>query len=230
MAAEESEEPGIGQTQGLYLKLTCVKESIHTYVMQYLIVYKYYFITFGAFLTTIACSAQASQNYDRDIRIKSMPSLPGIANFMESCGLQGNVKWYKEIGADGVFYEGKTKYNGVLYSVEFDTLGEVKDVEKTVSFETLPLHVYEEIQAYLSEQFTKFWIKETQLQWSGDNAVLIALIQQGKSALPHITHYELIVKGKLNAGRKHYELVFDDHGKLIERSEIPLRNTDHLDF
>lgn len=159
-----------------------------------------------------------------------MPPLQGIASFMEATGFQSKVKWYQEIGSEGVFYEGKTKSSGISYSVEFDTLGQVKDVEKTVSFETLPSHVSEEIQTYLSSHFTKYCIKETQLQWTGDNAVLIALIQQGKSALPHSTHYELIVRGKVNAGNKHYELVFDDQVTLLERSEIPLRNTDHLDF
>lgn len=187
-------------------------------------------ITFGILLIALACSAQGSQTFDRDIRIKSMPSLPGIASFMEAGGFQGKVKWYKEIGPDGVFFEGKTKHKGAPYSVEFDTLGTVKDVEKTVSFESLPSQVHQEIKKYLAEHFTTYRIQETQLQWSGDNAALIELIQQGKSTLPHITYYEFIVKGKHDVGRKHYELQFDENGILLRRSEIPTRNTDHLDF
>lgn len=167
--------------------------------------------------------------YDRDFRMRNPVPMAAI-DFIEACGLNGKIKWYKEYEGSNVSLEAKTRMHGSEYSVEFDTLGNLKDVELRINFDEIPFPAQTVIRDYLNSAFTQYRIVKAQYQWSGENSALQKLITHQYTNQPHTTHYELVVLGKDKKFRNVYDLLFDQDGTLINIERTPPRNTDHLDF
>lgn len=187
------------------------------------------YIGMAAFLLISGISASAQPAYDRDVRMRSLPPQEAV-DFIEACGLTEKIRWFKEYEGNRISIEAKTRMHGREYSIEFDTLGNLKDVELRISFEDVSLPARSVIRNYLDTRFSKYRIVKTQYQWSGEKFALQKLITHQKTTQPHTTHYEVIVLGREKKSRKAYDLLFDQQGNLINIEEILPRNTDHLDF
>ncbi|WP_345230828.1 hypothetical protein [Olivibacter ginsenosidimutans] len=177
----------------------------------------------------LAHVANAQKKFERETRIKSAKVAEKARTYVESLFPDSKkIKWYLEENLEGVTIEAKLKENRSIYSIEFDTLGTLHDIERTQKFDQLPMEVQGNVTAYLKKRYKSFKIKKIQIQWTGDPDVLHALIRKGDTDNTFTTNYEIVYTGREDKDTASYESLFDRHGKHIETKEIIERNLNHL--
>lgn len=170
--------------------------------------------------------AGAQLKYEREYRVKD-EEVPVVArSFIDSSFLGKSVKWYKEISLESASFEAKSGD----YSIEFDTLGKIEDVEILLKWEAVGEGARTRIEQDLENTFTRVRVQKVQLQWTGSREALLALVRDKDTGLPYETRYELVVKGRQGRATSLYEVLFDEKGRRLGMSEIIPRNTDNLDY
>lgn len=167
--------------------------------------------------------------YEKEYRLK-LSSVPEEAqDFLKALGFNSKIKWYKEEGLASTSIEAKTEFNDKKYSIEFDSNGQIEDIEVEVEWKELPTATQTKICDYLTENHQKYKIEKIQIQYTGDSDNLIKKVTN--SAEEGITtHYEIIVKGKTNDNFQLLEYLFSDEGNMVKKSVIVFKNTDNLEY
>ena len=182
----------------------------------------------GLFLFPLIAAAQVK--YEQEYRVKA-EEVPGPARaFFEGDLSTQKLKWYKEVQLEATSFEAKFKRNGKKFSVEFDTLGRVEDVETIIRFDELDAQVRTPVELELGKQFVRYKIQKVQLQLTGLEDVLRDLVLDRAGDIAATERYELVVRGKTERTVKLFEMLFDQQGQLLQVSEIIPRNTDILDY
>lgn len=179
---------------------------------------------------TMDAQAQEPNKYEREYRVSASEVPAAARRFVDSCGFERRIRWYREESLNEPSYEAKVRHGGHQHSIEFDTLGTLEDVEISWRQRELPDSVASDLSRYLNETFRSWRIKKIQLQWLGPPQVVRALIRGKTPAGAYQLRYELIVIGRNTDGREWYELLLDDQGSPLMRRRIIHRNTDHLDY
>ncbi len=139
-------------------------------------------------------------------------------------------KWYQEVFESGYSYEAKFKLKGKFYSVEFDSLGRIQDVEIEIDFEELPKEVQTGLEAYLSADYRSSDIKRIQIQYSGKPDDLEDFFDEN-SQEGILTRYEIEFIGPDEAGASElWEGLFSEKGDLIRKRKIVLTPSENLVF
>ncbi len=171
----------------------------------------------------------AQDKYEREYRVP-MEAVPVMArSFVDSCQFERRVRWYREESIDGHSFEAKVKEQGRRYSIEFDTLGQIQDVELLSRWNELPALSRSAMEEQLGTLFNRFRLKRIQQQWTGTRIVLLQAIR-GQVAAGIELRYELVVRGRGTDGVQWYEFLFSASGQEERRSAIVFRNTDNLDY
>lgn len=178
----------------------------------------------------LSASAYGQVKQEKEHRIEASEVPEPARQFIDAIGGTPCVRWYYEQNLEDNSIEGKLMYYKKKHSIEFDTGGQLQDVEILVDFKELPENLQETIQKQLSAEFDNFKVKKTQQQYSGERSVLLELIKTGKTTFPYTTRYELVVKGKKDHQKNLYEITFNQQGNLLEKEEILFRNTDNLEY
>lgn len=182
------------------------------------------------FCIYIPLTVSGQTKFEREYRIKEQDVPQKALTFMDSLSLRGKIKWFAEESQDGKTIEAKTVYNKDKYSIEFDSIGNVLDVEKKVSFKNLKPDLIKNICQQLSRNLSKHKIIKTQIQWMGNTNVLSELIKEGKSSEDYTENYEMVVKGKKDGQSSYYEFLLDSKGQVVKVLEIIQRGSDNLVF
>lgn len=178
----------------------------------------------------LTCSLFAQQKYEREYRVKP-EEVPGAArDFLNSCSFSAKVKWYGEESLEGHSVEAKLKEENVKYSIEFDTLGNLQDVEIDIAWQEIEQRTQENILANLNQEFEKHRLIKIQLQWTGSEEALLELIRTGKTDKAFNRKYEIVLKGKKDKKSAWYEFLFSEDGSIERKAIIIFRNTDNLDY
>ena len=157
---------------------------------------KIYKIPFLIFLFALPFNVAGQIKYEREYNLEK-EKVPGIAiTFIDSCCPNGKVNWYGEESLTGKTIEAKINYKDSFYSIEFDTLGYIQDVEKKIRLHNISQDTRSAIVNKLDSIFSKHKIEKVQVQWVGSNQALYQLIEKSNSTLPHSINYEIVVKGK----------------------------------
>lgn len=179
-------------------------------------------------LTCFSLCAQEKLEKERRIQVNEVPA--AARSFLDSCLFQGKVKWYAEEELNGASVEAKIQEVGYRYSIEFDTLGQIEDVEIERDPNHLSSWVIDSMRAHLARTTLKYKIKRMQVQWTGDRQALIMLIRTSQTHLPHTIKYEVEIKVRDDEGRHMYEYLFTAGGEFIQRRRVIYRTSDHLDY
>lgn len=174
--------------------------------------------------------ANAQQKFEKESRMKSGDVPAAALKFIEAVEMDTKWKWYFEENLVGNSVEAKTKYNGKWYSVEFDTSGKIQDVEIETDLQEMKENVSRNIMHALDSMFNRHKIDKIQIQYSAENHVLLAILNNKTEQSESKVQYEIVVKGKKIGRPKLYELTFTDGGILLESLEIIFRNTDNLEY
>lgn len=178
----------------------------------------------------IASCAFGQTKFEKESRLKTHQVPPKAMLFVDSLAFQQKVKWYYEQNLQGNSIEAKFRFESKIYSVEFDTVGNLQDIEIGIGWQDMPAATIENICTALHAKYASFTINKIQVQYKGKPSVLLSLLKKGQTNEPYTTNYELIVKGRMGREVKLYEITFNQRGILTDTAEIIFRNTDNLEY
>ncbi|HDP55510.1 MAG TPA: hypothetical protein ENN24_07540 [Bacteroidetes bacterium] len=184
-------------------------------------------VAFSASIDTL----QAQEKFEREQKIKESAAPAKAIEFVSTIQAKSKPKWYKEISNEGISYEAKFKVDKHLFSVKFDTLGHLLDVEKKVKLNDLDSKARTLIETTLLNTFGSYKIDKIQLQWTGaSTATLIELIEKGSSSSAHELKYEVEVEAKVDGIFRLFELLINKNGEVEQQLRIVQREPDNLIF
>ena len=172
-------------------------------------------------------SILAQKKYEREFGIKEKDVPEKAVIFINNMSFDKTVKWYREEGLTGESIEAKTTYKKNKFSIEFDTLGNVEDIEIMTSWSMLEDNTKSSICSRLSSDFKKFKLQKIQLHYTGSSSDLQSFFTS-KNGLTK--KYEIVVEGKTEEGYQRFEYTFTAEGTFEKRAEIISRNTDILEY
>ena len=153
------------------------------------------------FLFPITLFAQS----DKSVSVKNVPqTIP--EHILKNYPSHTNVSYFIEKNADTMFYEADFTYLKQKYSLLFDTLGNVFEIEIEISFKKLTESVKKLIEEKFSLDLKKYKIKKAQ-----------AVDYRGMML------YEIQVRGTKNKDVDFYEYYFNRSGKFIKVETIDLK-------
>ena len=158
-------------------------------------------------------SAFSQVKFEKESRLKRADVPPLAFELVESLAIPGKIKWYSEESLTEKSVEAKFKYNKKIYSIEFDTDGNLQDVEITIHENEIPGDAKLNILKKLEAEFSKYSIKKIQIHYPGKNPEIVSVIKNPPAEIPITVKYEMIVNGKTGNSTKQYEMVFDNIGK-----------------
>ena len=139
------------------------------------------------------------------------------------------VKWYFQTDGKKNVYEGKFKQHSQKYSVEFDTLGKIANVEVNIKKREIPNDIFENISNQLRDAFKDYKIEKIQREYLGNEELFKVISNKNPNNNLKI-RYEILVNAKIENYRKLFEILFDSKGYIINKREITPQSTDILDY
>lgn len=172
----------------------------------------------------------AQEKIEKESRIDLTAVPKNAQSFISDLALDNKIKWYLEQGINQTTIEAKFKHNGKKYSVEFDSIGNIEDIEVEISWKDLEAGVKESIKKQLDLNCLKHKINKIQTQYLGNAKNLSFLFKQNSNTQKLETNYELIVRCNQENEVNLFEYLFNHQGKLISTSKIIFRNSSHLEY
>lgn len=173
---------------------------------------------------------RAQQKYERESRIKREMIPPSAQEFIDSIGSDSKIKWYREIGLNGVSIEAKFRYNKKKFSVEFDTLGSVQDAEFLIKKSDINPSVYKTIATKLDSLYKKWKFQKIQMQYAGKRIDIITSILNNEPSQSINVSYEIVLKGKALGNTQLFEITFNEQGEIKNVLHIIQDKSDHLEY
>ncbi len=137
-------------------------------------------------------------------------------------------KWFLEHSQNGKSYEAKFHYQGHFHSVEFDSLGNVEDVEIEIKESEVPLEVWKEIQFHFESIYAHVKVEKIQRQLTASKSDLEDFFDE-EEIVDVVIRYEIVFQGK-NEQWELWEALFDDSGKFLSKLKVQIRLNDNLIF
>lgn len=182
-------------------------------------------LTFIAFYNGLA-----QDKFEKEYRIGE-EDIPALAKqFILQLKDDLKVKWYGEESQDGKSVEAKVKIDSRLYSIEFDSLGYLQDVEIIIKKNEIPTLVIKKIDEELESLFVNYQFNKIQKQYLGKAQEVLKFIKNEQREVPLEKNYEIVVKGKNDEGVHLYEITFNEKGELVNKSRIIFKSSDHLEY
>jgi len=177
------------------------------------------------------CNSVFSQvKYEKEYRIKKNEIPKNIKSYLDEITFKNKIKWYKDEGLSKYTYEAKTSHNNLNFSIEFDSLGIIEDVEIEIRWNDIPELVKKSIEFYLDGKYQKKKIIKVQVQYTGEPEYLIDIINDEESKKRLTRKYEIVLKGKENKKFQMMEYLFSNEGKFERKAIIMMKNIDNLEF
>jgi hypothetical protein len=180
----------------------------------------------GVFFS-ISLHSYSQSKIEVEERIEKEDAPLSAQKFIDSLHFSSKIKWFVEQDYDKKTYEAKTKSEEKKYSIEFDTLGQIEDIELQIKWNQIPIPTQKIICKKLNIDFEKHKIKKIQIQYSGKE---IDLLNFKTSTENLIIKYEIVIKGQKESKTSFYEYLFSEKGVFEEQIQFEFRNTDHLEY
>lgn len=181
----------------------------------------------SVFWTSI--SAFSQEKIEREVKVK--PSqVPAPAKQWLSDAFENlrKPKWYLEYSQTGKAFEAKFLWKKYFYSVEFDSIGGLQDVEIEIHSSEIPPDSWKQIQRYFSEEFKEVSVQKIQRQLIGSESDVEDFFDENESEGITI-RFEIVFEGKIDTWQV-WEGLFDELGVLISVIKVQQRPTDNLVF
>ncbi|TWO31372.1 hypothetical protein E1J38_013965 [Seonamhaeicola sediminis] len=173
------------------------------------------------FLVFVSFSFSQTKN-EKEERIKAyeFPEIP-LDYFNTISSNVKYLKFYRETDGTKKSFEAKFKYNKQHYSVEFDTIGNLEDIEIVIRKKDIPKTVLMNISKHFDDKFEKARFIKIQKQFINttpktDKQFLDYILKKPNNK--H-THFEIIAEIKTKEHHQLRELTFDKDG-TFEKSRI----------
>lgn len=119
---------------------------------------------------------------------KAIPSLM-LENLKGSYDGFKRMRFYEERNEEGRFFEAKFCFQKSRYSVKFDTLGQLVDVERRIRFRDIPDNIAARIKQDLGQYFQHYTVRKLQERLLNGQVIGYEMELQGKSA-SHLGYFE----------------------------------------
>jgi hypothetical protein len=173
---------------------------------------------------------KAQHKYEREYRIKSEIIPQSAQEFIDSIDSDSKIKWYKEISLNDITIEAKFKHDKKKFSIEFDTLGILQDVEFVIKKRAINSAVYHKIEQKLDSLYQKWKFQKIQTHFEGKNKDMITSINKNQPTDSIKILYEIVLKGKALGNTQLYEITFDVQGEIQDVLQIIQDKADHLEY
>ena len=132
------------------------------------------------------------------------------------------IRYYKETDGEKHSFESKFKYKKHWFSVEFDSLGTIEDIEVSVKKRQLGPDPKIAIYDYLKAHSSKYDIIKIQEQYvyKADISEVQFLNYILENRLNLASNYEIIVAIKSDIGWELKEMTFDSKGALLKLRNV----------
>lgn len=181
-------------------------------------------------VTTYSNNLFAQDKFEKESRIKQKDVPPTALSFMDSLNFRAKIKWYKEEGLSKKSIEAKFKHNKTKYSIEFDTLGNIEDIEIEVNWQNLESDITDSVAMQFKLDCSKYKIVKVQKQFTGSKNELFSPLINGIHSEQLKIKYEIIVRCHQEKKVDLFEYLFNEKGKLISKSKIVFKNSSHLEY
>lgn len=165
--------------------------------------------------------------YEREYRIPAKEVPEQAVSFVKGC-ISQKVKWYREENIKNISIEAKTHIRETKYSIEFDKLGNIRDIEFIISFGDIPEYPRKRIKHQLDSLFQKHKIIKVQQQYTGEAQALKELLCDNTSQKPYNTRYEIVMAGKREKLMQKHEILTEKNGLFQKISRIMPQDMDNL--
>jgi len=182
------------------------------------------------FLLFFPFVSKAQHKYENEYRMKAEMIPQSAKQFIDSIGPDSKIKWYKETSLNDVSFEAKFKHNNKLFSIEFDTLGILQDVEFVIKKRGIGPKVYNKIERKLDSLYQKWKVQKIQTHYTGRHGDLITSINKNEPNAKIKVSYEIVLKGKALGNTQLYEIAFNDQGEIQGIRQIVQDKADHLEY
>lgn len=174
--------------------------------------------------------AYTQVKFEKEYRIKENKIPENIKSYLNTITFKNKIKWYKDEGLSKYTYEAKTFHNNLNFSIEFDSLGIIEDVEFKIEWESIPDLTKKNIDFYLDSIYQKKKIIKVQTQYTGKPENLINILKDRNQNQRLTRKYEIVLKGKENKKYQMMEYLFSNEGKFEHKATIMIKNTDNLEY
>ena len=171
----------------------------------------------------------AQQKFEKEARLAINKVPKKALEFLEGVEIK-KIKWYLEESLEGQSIEAKFKLKTKKYSVEFDTQGDLQDIEVTYDLESLREEEKRSIKKGLAASYKKYKLKKIQKQYAATINSLVAFENAKEDNSICYYEYEIVVKAKKDSKWNLYEVIIDTTGNIKKEVEIIFRNTDNLEY
>jgi hypothetical protein len=172
----------------------------------------------------------AQQKMEKESRITPR-QVPGNAiQFIQSARIDCRIKWFLEKGIEKNSIEAKFKKDKTQYSIEFDTLGNIEDIEIEMRIGELPAILLDSIGHKLGRDCQKYRPVKVQIQYTGNEAALQAKMQSGTVTPDVHTRFEVVVNCRKSTGPELLEYLFSDKGETISVTQIIIKSSSNLEY
>jgi len=188
-------------------------------------------ILFLFFIFPTLSYAQIKYEKEYGLKLEDVPQK--AIDYISELNLDTKIKWYKEEGIDRSTIEAKTKYNSYKYSIEFDSLGVLEDIEMEMKYKNIPDSISSLVDYYFERSFDKKKVCKTQIQYTGDKDDLMTIFTLSPNVRPIKTvtiNYEVVAKVKYDGEYQKMEFLFNEQGSMINKAIIVEKNTDILEY
>jgi hypothetical protein len=179
---------------------------------------------------TFSGNVFAQGKFEKESRLKPKYVPVKALAFIDSLNFGEKVKWHKEEGLTGISVEAKFKHDKVIYSVEFDTSGNVEDIEIEANWKDLESDLRDAIFSQINTDCVKHKIVKVQKQYTGSESQLLSVLKAELKSQNLTIKYELIVRCSHQKKVDLFEYLFNEKGKLISTSQIVFKNSSHLEY
>ncbi|MEZ4984233.1 MAG: hypothetical protein R2795_04215 [Saprospiraceae bacterium] len=180
----------------------------------------------GLLLPRLHCQVK----YEREYRVAATDFPENAQQFIAGCETKGKVKWLKEEHSEGYSWEAKFRKAGKHYSVEFDSLGQLQDVETIVRQREIDTAVWDAIHRALEARLGTTKVIRLQEQWTGNAAMLQRAILAGTAQPGITTCFEVECTARDRKHFRAYEVLTDAKGAILLVRPIAAPNTQNLDY
>lgn len=172
----------------------------------------------------------AQEKFEKESRIKQKDVPSNALLFMDSLNFRAKIKWYKEEGLSKKSIEAKFKHNKTKYSIEFDTLGNIEDIEIEVNWQDIESDITDSVAMQFKLDCSKYKIIKVQKQFTGSENELFSPLINGIHSEQLKIKYEIIVRCNQEKKVDLFEYLFNEKGNLISKSKIVFKNSSHLEY
>lgn len=139
------------------------------------------------------------------------------------------LKFFKETDGSRKSFEVKFKINKLYYSVEFDTLGILEDIEIVIKQKHIPKSTLSNIMSYFDSNYKKTRLIKIQKQY------VKYTNKSDKQFIQHIvdnpddkhTHFEIIAEIKTKSLHELREFTFNRNGKFQRSRKVTSSSYEH---